>query len=759
MSFLQNTTLFLFTWFFSFCTATIAQSSIMADSLTVQWERLDGPAAYVAQYAQNGSLLFASSEEALFSSADQGLSWQYNLAFGRKRIRQIFANEKMVLVLAQEPRATFPDQPFSQSEMYQLYRSADGGQSWQQVLGLIQEPEAAFPNVPYEIMALNDSTIVVNYLNFTSVSNTEHLYASSNDGIDWSRLYQGAKILQACRDTLAFIYAAGNPQTLTGKITPKLNFAVTQSIDLGATGASLNGISNVGYHDQTFFLFMKDKTLWSTRNLGVSWESNVLPISGDLQKITWADSAFFALSSTGVYRANTSTPLLVEKIYAGAFSNTARVKTFSNLPMGYWINTNLSESISSSNGQDWMPRSKGLSSKAGQIRAECGALRVQSLGKDTDQGGWYYSDASDANWVLHPEPINCCPLGSYGGYLFRYATVLVQRSADCGASWENLPVVVTAQPSGLWEHQGRLFLYTQSDKIMHVSDDYGASWQMDTVPDYGIYKMFSFNGQLLAFGPKIYRSSDLGASWLQQTQPLPASNHWINGSYLLSINNNYLEDGQVRIYKTASLDSIWHQTAHFSTDTCGNYYQFSTKLMLVSDSLILMHHNFNLYISGSQGEHWTQITNPPFNKRALAFCPSPPKDTMAGQATSYFINEGFLYAASEAHGLWRSPLQPFYAHLFKTSWTQEPVQKHTNFGLEIFPNPASQAIGITFNQDFPPASPVEISVYYPSGVLALHQEFVGAQDIRVGLTRLDPGLYFIVVKSRVGTIFKRFMKI
>lgn len=725
-----------------------AQTPLSNDSLSLSWERLDGPAAYISKYAQHGDVLFAASEEALFTSFDGGQHWLYNAAFGRKKIRKLFANDEVVLVVTEEWKNIDPEHSFSSAYIHQIYRSIDGGFTWEKVLDLIQYPETPYFNIPFEIIAKSDTELGLNYGQYFDTGQLRHdFYHSEDTGATWTQYYPEASLCVALNDSIAFVQRVPLGSAPEGKVSGNNDLTAAKTISFSGTTATWMNLKMVAYRDGTFFLFQTDKTLWRSTDAGTNWQSDVLPISGDLMEVICSDSVFYYQSNNQVFRAPTNNPLSLSWVYG--IGTTQNIKTFSPLDGGNWANTKWNQTLySPNNPQIWEPRSAGLSSKVGTVRAECGALRAQSLGKADDEGGWYYSNQDDEDWTLPTTIMNCCPLGTFGGYVFRYVNGHLERSANCAATWQYYFLPFTAQPSGIVEHNGRLILYSSFDVVTHISDDYGDTWNIGSNPAYGITKMFSTGGYLIGIGQKIYRSADNGQSWESLDKPVNTYYFYLNNNYLVGVYNNQDEDGAVNIFRSADYGNNWEETAHFTADTCGWIWQMRAKIKAVSDSLIFVHHDDALYVSGNQGISWTRISQAPFNHRFRNYCPVYAQDTFIGQAEHYFFDSGFMYASTEAHGLWRTPLKPIHDYLYQVSAVSP--QPEVNAKLLVFPNPTKSNITLRLPTNFGEASEASIRIYSDDGKLQLDKRISGfgaGNDLNIPVENWPTGMYFINIKT------------
>ncbi len=66
-----------------------------------------------------------------------------------------------------------------------------------------------------------------------------------------------------------------------------------------------------------------------------------------------------------------------------------------------------------------------------------------------------------------------------------------------------------------------------------------------------------------------------------------------------------------------------------------------------------MHAQYGLQVTSDEGLHWTRVTNLLFFNRLPLN--GNPNDTLAEGAKTYLVNDGYLYAATEAQGIWRTP--------------------------------------------------------------------------------------------------------
>jgi photosystem II stability/assembly factor-like uncharacterized protein len=454
-----------------------------------------------------------------------------------------------------------------------------------------------------------------------------------------------------------------------------------------------------------------------------------------------------------VFKATHNNPALLSKIYEGQQSMLKEVKTFTPLNSGFWLNNNLNQTLfSGDSGQTWEARSKGLSSKIGLIKSICDRVLARSEGPTDAKGGWYLSDEQDQNWQLQTNPLYYKPdyftewyLGEIDSFIYQYNPVKVQRSSDCGQTWANLDLFVTAQPTGLIKHQNRLFLYTSLDVRLLYSDDNGITWLEGKVPDYDLIDLISTGNSLFAFyNSTSYVSDDLGVSWQQRQYPGGIGQVFYMHQKLVAYDGPSYND-TTHIYHSTDAGVTWSIVQTISPPLGG----LST-LAFQDSNVLVLHHNFALYASGNEGEDWSLLHPLPFNKHVNIYDSLGFKtDSLVPQASRYLIDHKILYAATEAHGLWSTPIDSMFRNPDLTSAFKDqdkPTQKH----FRILPNPAGIEAWVIAPEALD--SKVMIRILGMSGHLWRTWESAEftKNGFRLSLENLPKGVYFVEL---VGSAF------
>lgn len=743
-----------------------SQNLNVTDSISLNWTRLDGPPAFVSKYAEGGGKVYAASEEMLFSSSDGGLHWEPNLALGRKRIKQLFANDYTVVVITEELRIIDPSHPFSFIEIHQMFRSLDRGLSWDKVMVFYLEPETPIYNRAYDFFSPNDSTIVFEYLQskiFPEFAETQ-LWISKDYGTTWFNPPGRIQLYHVIKDTASYIRPINN--VFHGFVSRYDDLSNAQQIDLSETNATATDILLTAYTKGTFHLFIKNKTLWSTFDQGVSWNSVQLPFPGELNKVVWHDSLFYAVASTGVYQFSVDEINGIIKVYDGQHGRTVMPHTFMPTHSGFWVNTDVNQTaFSLDNGLNWNVRSAGLSSKVGFPGAVCHRAYARSLGPTTMLGGWYQAEVTGSDWAYLPTIFfyNAAQpwtdLKEAGGYSYRYLPATVQRSSDCGVSWEDLPIDVLAQPKGVYLHNGRLIIFYASNPQTLISEDNGITWEGGTLPGSGILSMAHLGNTLIAAYPdKIYLSDDLGDTWEMREMPNTMRAFYVNGPNLVAIHHTGEYEAMI-IYRSPDLGATWETTLELPVAMSGNRFK---RQFAVGGGLLLLEDNGFPYASANDGESWAKLLDVPYSRRINNFSLGL-FDDFDPLASAYSIRNGQVYAASEADGLWAIPTDSILSALATTP-SKADIVVPDNDSWQISPNPTTQIIWVSYNGAFSKGSQSGIRFRILDLTGRTRMEHDGPPNLteqrhRLDLLGLPSGAYFLEIMEKNSRTVKRFLKL
>jgi photosystem II stability/assembly factor-like uncharacterized protein len=663
------TALLVLTSFFAFPYISNAQATFVSDSLSVSWEQLDGPSGYVFKYAAGNGRLFAGTEGGLYYSTDGGENWKFNQVLGKHKLLNMFVKDNVILVLARRQIIQFytSSLEYKPLENYAM-RSVDGGNTWQKVFDTDDWPGNGNSHAPKstDIVLKGDSTL---YLRI-STNGQSNIWTSSDLGESWlisSHNYDHYLGLMNVRGATTTLSKADQSTVWKGLIDTSQHFNDLQTISLSSLPDIEALYIRSAYDDGTFFIFLSNLKVYKTSNFGSSWDSVTLQISGVLKDIVWAEDELYFHTTTGVWRG-TLTPLSsTVKIYNGEYGTTANATTFSITESGYWINNNQLISLHSSDfGLNWTERSHGLMSDIAYIGSLCGKLATRSPAEEPYAFIQNLSNTQDGEWTSTNMGISHT-LGDANGYSYVYGPPFM-RTSNCGTTWDTIENAnILAAPAGLVQTGNRMYLWNKFGAPISFSDDYGLSWTEIQAPfEFADCISFQATGDTLFFLTRIannwtlFRSFNIGQLW--QSIPLTqkiGQLFWNEKKQLVGI-----EEGGAsgNIFLSLDFGSTWLQT--FSTDEHYPYIaDFSgprIRFPLVSEGMILMQAAEGVYVSHNEGLNWTRLLNLPFFNFTFnrIIGQNPTIGGYSEGARFYHANDGYLYAATEAHGIWRTELAP-----------------------------------------------------------------------------------------------------
>ncbi len=140
------------------------------------WQQTSGPeGGYVFNMERNSSKIFAGTENGLWSSADEGQSWQsVHPSFRDIRIVWQFVTDTEILVLGIKFLSSYDEEPY-------FFRSTDNGLTWTQT-GIYQNP-------PYIYLSTSGDYVKTwRDQGRIWIKSSGNLYYSTDDGLNWSQV-------------------------------------------------------------------------------------------------------------------------------------------------------------------------------------------------------------------------------------------------------------------------------------------------------------------------------------------------------------------------------------------------------------------------------------------------------------------------------------------------------------------------------------------------------------------------------------------
>ncbi len=657
-----------------------AQSPFVSDSLQVFWEQLDGPSGDVFQYAETGGRMYAATPEGLYFSTDGGQNWRLNKALGRRQLNAFFADEDVLLAIEVETVGDDPSHNYYRD--LKVWRSDDGGATWAVSFSKAIH-EFATTGYYYTISHI----VAIGASSFGFILREEEnytLYESADNGQTWAPAPPPLPqiiSLTGREGKYSGLWKNSTNGVVTGFVSPTSAFNDFQNITIPPiTDAKIVMAAD---YAGAFRVFLDNNRMLYTADAGLYWQSKTFNIEDTIRQVEFTDTQFFLRTHAGIWRGNLQGTTQLTKIYDGEFGFTKQAQVLTVTSTGYWVNTDYGQTICLPSGtNDWKLRTAGIAGKVDKLGAKCGQIYAQSaatypnnrvslLLSNAQDGEWTGRKSSDIDFDVKFD----MPLGEWGGYLWAYSPPRLMRSHDCGANWDTLyQVTLGGAPAGITGQGNRLYIYSKVDFIVNYTDDFGETWLSLTMPSTnGVSNLIVKGDSLVAvpsdFPNKLDRSFDGGQTWETINITLPTQHTlksiFSEGGKLIAYSwSNPSNPNGVSVFISLDLGTSWIQTFHTNLYYVekGILKGENTSFPLFHEGLLFMHSNFGLHFTSDAGLHWTTLSNLPFHNRiplreSGSFL-RPMVDTLVQGATSYFVNDGYFYAATEAQGVWRTELAP-----------------------------------------------------------------------------------------------------
>ncbi|MCB0525946.1 MAG: hypothetical protein KDC86_15615, partial [Saprospiraceae bacterium] len=647
---------------FLFPSTVFSQDPIASDSLEVEWEQLDGPPGPVLQYVELNGTVFAATSFGLYTSKNQGLNWHFNFSLGKKMLLGMCRTKDAVFVV----ELPFPTQnPI-------IHRSVDNGLTWTPVFNSDNKILNRNSTVKTSILVSNDSLITY----FMPGGSYVYCWQSADNGNTWQEAYDynthSMRSASSVGNDICGLWKLQNISKVVGFLARNGNLA--NNLDTIIEIPSFGSKYFTTYQSGTFSVILGNRTIHQTSDKGLSWTTTILPISDTISQVEYHDGQFYLSTHGGIYKSDLIEPFSFSKVYNGEFGVSSEANKFALTGQGLWVNSDVYNSIYSENeGNSWENRSKGLVSEVTGLDGFCGRLVNNKYRIGTaDYRVSHISNQQDGEWQIPNQVGGRKILGEANGIVFGYVPLM--RSFDCGITWDTISypdIIIEAAPQALEQRGNRLYLWNTFGATTLFSDNNGSNWLSIPNPepflqcnnfiplgDTLVFSLLDFNRHTL------YRSFDHGQSW--DNIPLPDKIRKVikgKGSILIGINSDYTHLGgnqytyAAYIYVSNDLGNTWVQT--FTTDLAypdlpNQHVDRIDFKLLEEEAIIIQAANAN-YISHNQGNTWTRLSNLPFFNVAI-------NKTIEG-AIAYLVNDGYLYAATETQGVWRTPYAPIRDHL------------------------------------------------------------------------------------------------
>lgn len=506
--------------------ALAQESSLPNQTSTTQWTPLPGPSGdRVTAIVATENQLFLSTSSSVYRSANGGQSWQRaGTELPRAPVGSLLVAGNYV---------------FANLFIYGWFHTAADGQSW---TALTEKP--AGENISF--LAANGEVLL-------ATTNTG-LWRSTDYGQSWARLSNDP----ATRNIRSLAFN-GN-RWLAGTSSQ----GVLLSLDSGQTWtASNSGLSSlsgdlailrVGFSGNNLLASVVYSGLFLSTDNGQSWRK---VLSNSFLGIT----AFGALLTRG------------NEVFVSGETD------------GVWHSTN--------NGRDWIKVSAEPFTTLAQQNNRLFGVTFYGVAVSTDNGRTW----TRTNQGLITSSVRL--LETYHNELFAVTTSGLSHSPDAGETWANRNTGLEGLIYALAVTNTQLFAATSLG--VYRSNDRGQTWLASnplTLPS--VTTLLAYEGELFAGSATrgLYRSRDGGQSWSSSQTGLPSTDIYA------------LAAGDQTIYAAVSDQGLFASTnrgANWSPRNNG-LTDLNIRQILVSNGKIFVRTTSGLFWSRDRGQSWTRAS-------------------------------------------------------------------------------------------------------------------------------------------------------
>ncbi|MCZ4317368.1 T9SS type A sorting domain-containing protein [Aequorivita viscosa] len=666
--------------------------------------------------AGGGSLVYDG--DGIYKSTDGGTTWQSKGLPDIGSVGKIVLdpnNDNTAFVGAMGPL-------FRKSANRGVYKTTNGGDSWQQVLFVSDSTGV----VDMAIHPANGNIVyAASWERIRRPNNRQYggitsgIYRTTDGGSNWTELTNGLPSTASQKGRISIAISASNPNVLYTRYADASGNiqGVYKTINGGDswTAVNSNQLTNVGFHwwfggiyvDPTDenTIYNVDFEVQKSTNGGNSWGSSFSNVHVDQHALAFNTSVpgeVLLGNDGGLYYSSNDGASSVKdmklpitqfyrmyvdaqnenKIYGGAQDNsTSRTQT------GGLTDWNIIYG-----GDGFQPLVDPTNTNVIYALYQYGAL-----GKSTNNGG-SFSNATNGisggdrkNWDT---PITFDPSNSQTLY---YGTNKLYKTTNAAGNWSAISPDLTDGP-----HTGNLTFGTITtisvspldNEIIFVGTDDGKAWV----------------------------TQDGGSNWTDASTGVP--NRWVtkvlasredpNTVYLTLSGYRFGEDVG-HVYKSNDLGNNWFDISSSLPDIPVNDLEQDSfgNLFVATDVGVLA--------TNDEGVNWTVLG----------------ENLPSVVVTDLFIHEGsqFLFAATFGRSSYKIDISDDILNLNENSFSSE---------VKVFPNPASEMVTVSLKNNSEKAS---LIVYDVMGRLVKQQDFKGEKELRLSVENLQPGIYYLKISE------------
>ncbi len=666
--------------------------------------------------AGGGSLVYDG--DGVYKSNDGGVTWQSKGLPDIGSVGKIVLdpnNDDIAFVGAMGPL-------FKNSANRGVYKTTNGGDSWQQVLFVSDSTGV----VDMAIHPANGNIVYAaswerirrpNRRQYGGI--TSRIYKTTNGGGNWTELTNGLPSLASQKGRISIDISQSNPNVLYARYADANGNiqGVYKTLDGGDSWATVNSsqLNDVGFHwwfggiyvDPTDenTIYNVDFVVQKSTNGGTSWSNSFNNVHVDQHALAFNASVpgevllgndgglYYStndgasstkdlhLPITQLYRMHVDAQD-ENKIYIGAQDNsTSRTQT-----------GGLSDWNIIYGGDGFQPLVDPTNTNVIYAQYQYG-----NLAKSTNNGGNFSNATSGIasgdrnNWDT---PITFDPSNSQTLY---YGTNRLYKTTNAAASWTAISPDLTNGP-----HSGNLSFGTLTtisvspldNEIIFAGTDDGKAWV----------------------------TQDGGSNWIDISTGVP--NRWVTkisasredpNTVYLTFSGYRFGENQGHVYKSTDLGSNWVDISGSLPDIPINDIEQDSygNLFVGTDVGVLA--------TADEGVNWVVLG----------------ENLPSVVVTDLHIHEGsqFLYAATFGRSMYKIDIADDILSTDETIFSSE---------VKVFPNPASQYVNVSLKK---PSDEVLLSVYDVMGRLVKQKSFEGENELQISVEALQSGTYYLKISE------------
>ncbi len=675
---------------------------IVSNILNAQWANMDGPyGGTVYALTSDGNYIYAGTQRGLFRSSINNINWE-QLGSEMLDIRSIAVSEENIFI------GTLGKG---------VYRSTDYGTTWTQAINGLSLP---YSNTRINDIEISGDDIYVGY--------REGLFVSKNNGDSWTKIKSEPVFkMEIPKPNNIIIYGGSDKIILSADNGSSWidiwNFSKYFGVDIN--------LANEMIYSQIYSVISIRSKIFAGSDRGIflsnDFGSNWVQINNGLKdsfitSLFSNDEGIYAVSLEGGIHFSNDDGNNWTQINNGL--SELEILSLTGSQTRIFAGTNSGVFMSASNSNLWAPVNLGIN---------CVSVNsIQFSGTTYFLGSNYgVFKLSDANWVQINNGISnktVRNLAVIGEKIFVGINNGLYSSSNNGTEWIKIKNgIAETDITHLKVYENNLFVVA-SAKELYKSTDLGTSWvklNFDSInADEYILDLIVNMGNIVVstYSQKLFLSNDDGVSWTVVNNNIPKDLIFTfvsNAERIIGISKTGF------IFTSTNNGTDWK----FDLGTPGSNLlnRIIPRSLIISNNNLFLGSDNGLYISEDYGQSWIPIG---LNNKIIL---------------SLFVKGDYLFAGTEDYGIWKRSISEILTDI---DYDKDNIT--TSFHLlQNYPNPFNPTTRIKFN--LPKTVFTKLIVYDVMGrevrKLVNKEMEAGNHEIEFNSMGLSSGIYFYKIQT------------